>query len=146
MARETVKLIGMRELERALGQLPKAVRRRPALNALRAGGEPIARAMRALAPVDDGDLREGIVVSTSLASSQRGDRGAVAPVEMYVGPGQHPQAITQEFGTLFHSAQPYARPAWELTKYNALDLIGASLGLEIGKAATREARKAAKLR
>ncbi len=144
MARETVKLIGMRELERALAELPQATRRRPALNALRKGGEPIAKAARAYAPVDEGDLREGIMVGTSLARSQRGERGAVAPVEMYVGPGQHPQAITQEFGTFKEPAQPYMRPAWDTMRYTALDLIGAHLGLEIDKTARRLARKAAK--
>lgn len=144
MARETVKLIGMRELERALAQLPQATRRRTAQNALRKGGEPIARAARAYAPVDEGNLRESITVSATLARSQRGDRGSFAPVEMYVGPGQHPQAITQEFGTFKEPPQPYMRPAWDTMRYTALDLIGAHLGLEIEKTARRVARKAAK--
>src|SRR3546814_3751776 len=51
------------------------------------------------------NLRESIDVSTRLARSQAGDKGALAPVEMYVGPGQHPQAITQEFGTFKEAAQ-----------------------------------------
>ena len=144
MARETVKLIGMRELERALAQLPQATRRRTVQNALRKGGEPIARAARAYVPVDEGNLRESITVSASLARSQRGDRGSFAPVEMYVGPGQHPQAIMQEFGTYKEPAQPYMRPAWDTMRYTALDLIGAHLGLEIEKTARRVARKAAK--
>lgn len=145
MARETVKLVGMRALDRALAELPKKTRRRPALNALRKGGEPIARFARAIAPVDEANLRESISVTTNLARSQRGDRGSVAPVEMYVGPGQQPQAITQEFGTYFHPAQPFMRPAWSATRMIALDLIGAHLWVEIGKAGAREARKAAKL-
>src|SRR3546814_3938596 len=48
-----------------------------------------------------------IDVSTRLARSQAGDKGALALVEMYVGPGQHPQAITQEFGTFKEAAQPF---------------------------------------
>src|SRR3546814_9688575 len=87
--------------------------RRAGLNALRHGGEPIAKMARAIAPVDEGNLRESIDVSTRLARSQAGDKGALAPVEMYVGPGQHPQAITQEFGTFKEAAQPFMRPAWD---------------------------------
>lgn len=141
MARETVKLTGMRELERNLAQLPKAVARRNALTALREGGEPMAQMARALAPVDEGNLRESISVATTLASSQRGDRGAVAPVEMYIGPGQHPQAITQEFGTWFHRAQPFMRPAWSATRYLVLDRIGALLWHYVTRAIVRQSAK-----
>src|SRR3546814_12841460 len=69
---------------------------------------------RAIAPVDEGNLRESIDVSTLLARSQAGDKGALAPVDMYVGPGQHPQAITQEFGPFTEAAQPFMRPAWAI--------------------------------
>lgn len=153
MARETVKLTGMRELERNLAQLPKAVARRNALRALREGGEPMARMARQLAPVGDdpkwigdganrrlvepGNMRESISVSATLARSQRGDRGAVAPVEMYIGPGQHPEAITQEFGTWFHPAQPFMRPAWEATKMTVLTHVGALLWHYIMRAVAR---------
>src|SRR3546814_6698189 len=82
-------------------------------NVLRHGGEPTAKMARAIAPVDEGNLRESIDVSTRLARSQAGDKGALAPVEMYVGPGQHPKAITQEYGTFKEAAQPIMRPAWD---------------------------------
>src|SRR3546814_7978878 len=71
-------------LETTLRQIPKAMGRRAGLNALRQGGEPIAKMARAIAPVDEGNLRESIDVSTRLARSQAGDKGALAPVEMYV--------------------------------------------------------------
>lgn len=144
MAKVTYKMTGLKDLERALSQLPKAVGRRAGLNALRQGGEPIAKMARSLAPVDEGDLRESIDVKATLAPSQRGDKGALAPVEMYVGPGQHPQAITQEFGTFKEPAQPFMRPAWDAQRVHALDIIGTALGIEIDKAAKREARKALK--
>lgn len=141
MAREYVKLTGMRELERNLAKLPPAVRRTNALKALREGGEITAKVARSLAPVDQGDLRESIHAGATLATSQRGDRGAVAPVESYVGPGQHPQAITQEFGTFKEPAQPYMRPAWESTRMAVLDRIGALLGIYIERAIVRQASK-----
>src|SRR3546814_19499298 len=92
---------------------------------------------RAIAPVDEGNLRESIDVSTRLARSQAGDKGALAPVEMYVGPGQHPQAITQEFSTFKEAAQPFMRPAWDAKRVHALDIIGTALGVELDKAAQR---------
>lgn len=155
---ELVKLTGMRELELALAQIGNVAKnRRIGLKALRAGGEPVAQAMRANVPRDRGDLAESIDVSTSLSRSQRGDRGAVAPLEIHVGPGQHPQAIAMEFGTAPHwirakpggvlafgtsifgyeirhpgtAPQPYVRPAWEQERMNALDLIGATLWSEL---------------
>ena len=131
------KLTGMKELDRTLGQLPQAVRRQVALKALRDGGEPIARMARTLAPKDEYHMSESIAVLATLARSQRGDKGAVAPVEMHVGPGQHPQAITQEFGTFKEPAQPFMTPAWAAQKLVALGLIGAHLGLEIAKMARR---------
>src|SRR3546814_3390562 len=84
-----------------------------------------------------------IDVSTRLARSQAGDKGALAPVEMYVGPGQHPQAITQEFGTFKEAAQPFMRPAWDAQRVHALDIIGTALGIELDKAAKRYAKKVA---
>jgi len=135
---ETFKLTGMKELEQALAQIGDVPKnRRIGFKALRAGGEPIAKSARSMAPVDEGDLRESIDVLPTLAPSQRGDRGAVAPLEMHVGPGQQPQAITQEFGTWFSPAQPFMRPAWESQRMTALDLIGATLGIEVTKAAAK---------
>ena len=64
-------------------------------------------------------------------------------MEVHVGPGQNPQAITQEFGTYKEPAQPYLTPAWEAEKMNALDIVGTGLGIEVEKTAARIARKAA---
>jgi HK97 gp10 family phage protein len=139
---EKFKLEGLRELEAALGQMPKATARATVMRSLRQGGEPIARAARRLVPVREGTLSESIDVSPTLAPSQRGDRKLVAPVEVHVGPGQMPQAITQEFGTYKEPAQPFMGPAWEAERMNALDIIGTSLGIEIEKTAARLAKKA----
>src|SRR3546814_16432384 len=82
-------------------------------------------------------------VSPRLARSQAGDKGALAPVEMYVGPVQHPQPITQEFGTFKDAAQPFMRPAWDAQRVHALDIIGTALEIELDKAAKRYAKKVA---
>ena len=141
---ETFKLEGLRELEAALRQMPQATARRVGVRVLREGAEPIARAARRLAPVGEGDLVESIDVGTNLAPSQRGDKGAVAPLEVHVGPGQQPQAITQEFGTYKEPAQPFMTPAWEAERMNALDIVGTGLGIEVEKTAARLAKKRAR--
>lgn len=144
MTKVTYVMSGLKELENTLRQIPKAMGRRAGLNALRSGGEPIAKAARAMVPVDEGDLRESIDVTTRLSRSQTGDKGALAPVEMYVGPGPHPQGVLQEFGTYKEPAQPFLRPAWDAERIHTLDIIGTSLGIEIDKAAKRHAKKIAK--
>lgn len=134
------RLDGLDELERTLGQLPSAVAKRTTVRVLKEGGEPIAQTARELAPERLGDLKESIDVSTRLASSQRREFARESDVEVYVGPGQHPQAITQEFGTFKEPAQPFMRPAWESKKLYALDIIGTLLGISILKAAKRNSR------
>jgi HK97 gp10 family phage protein len=140
MGRAVVKLEGFQEIDAALAQFPKAtgrnVMRRAAVNAL----EPIAEGMRQRAPVDDADLRNSIEVSTKRPRRHR----KLAEVEAYAGPGRHPQAHLQEFGTNHHAPQPFARPAWDAEKDGILPALGDELWSEIEKAAARAARKAAR--
>lgn len=60
----SVSISGFRELEKALGQLPKATGRNVLRRTLIKAGEPIAEEARRLAPVESGDLRDSIQVST----------------------------------------------------------------------------------
>jgi hypothetical protein len=50
-----------------------------------------------------------------------------------------------EFGTFKDPAQMWFTRAWESTKSEALEIIAKTLGAEIGKAATRLAKKRANL-
>lgn len=144
MTKVTWKITGLKELEKGLMELKSATAKNVARRTLKEAGEPVARAARALAPVDEADLRESIDVSERLAPSVRKQKSKQSALEMYVGPGQHPQAITQEFGTWFHPAQPFMRPAWASTQMQALDIMVTLLGIEIEKAAARARRKALK--
>lgn len=141
MARNTVSVEGLREVDTALGQLPKAtgknVLRRVALRRL----EPVAEAMRVRVPVAKSDLKDSIAVTTKNPRRHRKQ----STVEAHAGPGRHPQAHLQEFGTVHHGPQAYARPAWDAEKDNLLDGIKDDLWAEIEKAAQRQARKAARL-
>lgn len=126
----SVKVEGLRELESALSQLEKrATRTAVARRALKKAGEPVAEAMRALAPEVDGDLRQSITVSTKLASdagkqafhqamkaglgkaaavsamrgARRAAKSAAPPVMMFVGPSTKAfHAHFVEFGTAPH--------------------------------------------
>ncbi|WEX07373.1 HK97-gp10 family putative phage morphogenesis protein [Chelativorans sp. AA-79] len=149
-----VRVEGLRELEQALSELPKATGKNVLRRTLRKAGEPIAEDMRAKAPDDPDtsgeDLRNSIGVGTKLSPNQRSAhrkmfRDDRASVEMFVGAGPVPQAIQQEFGNVNHGPQSFARPAWDAGKDGALETIKTELGNEIGKAAKRLARKAARL-
>jgi HK97 gp10 family phage protein len=145
MARQVFRIEGMRELEQALGELPKATGKAVLRRVLIEAGEPIARAARAVAPRDVGTLVESIDVGTKLSRRQRSQHRKMSTVEVHVGPGPNPQAITQEFGTWRHRAQPFMRPAWDAERMNALDRCVTLLGNRIVEAAQRAARKSARL-
>ena len=135
---------GLAELDRALGELTpaagKGVLRRVGRQAL----EPFDDAWRAKAPHLTGALEESGGVGSKLTRSQRRQHERDSFVEVHAGPGPNPQAIKQEFGTFKEPAQPFARPAWDQTKVQALEIVKTNLGAEIEKSAKRLARRAAK--
>lgn len=146
---ETVKVDGLRDLERALMDLgkvstAKAVGRR----VLKKAGQPIADKANSLAPDDTetpGGLSESYAVSTKLNKKQRrAVRGTKSSVEVYVGTSDVQVGINQEFGNVNHKAQPHFRPAWDSEKRPTLDRIKDMLGDEIMKTAARLAKRAAK--
>lgn len=148
-----VKISGLRELERALRQLPKSTGKAALRRVLKKRAQPVADDMRALAPVDpksEGDLRESIGVSTKLSKRQRKlhrktFRNDKAAVEMFVGAGPDPAAHQQEFGNVNHGPQSFARPAWDANKTQMLEGIKDDLWKEIEKSAQRFAKRQAKL-
>lgn len=124
----TIKIEGLKELDAALGALPKATGKNVLRRVLKRAGEPIAEAARRKVPAEKstGNLKRSITVSTKLANDvgktafaevmrTTGDRtaaraalrdarragglGGGAYVEMYVGPGRQPHAHWIEFGT-----------------------------------------------
>lgn len=101
----------------------------------------MAEAMRQKVPVDAGDLKDSIAVSTKNPRRHRKQ----STVEAHVGPGRHPQGHLREFGGDKNPPQPYARPAWDAEKGGLLPGIGQDLWAEIEKASQRLARKAARL-
>lgn len=142
----TVKVEGLRELDRTLGELPKATAKSTLRRVLKEAGEPIARAARDRAPRHDLHLYESIDVSTRLNRRQRSlhkDQSSPTFQEMFVGTN-NPAGVQQEFGNERHGAQPFMRPAWDATKRQALHIIENLLWTEIEKSAKRIAKRAAK--
>ena len=141
-----IKIEGLKQLDAALGELKagaaKAVLRRVGREAL----QPFDASWRAKAPHLSWDLEQSGSVGSALYQSRGGAKRPVreSAVEVFAGPGPHPQAIQQEFGNRNHPPQPYARPAWEETKNQALQIVADQLGGEIKKSAKRARRKAQK--
>jgi HK97 gp10 family phage protein len=142
---QTFKIEGLKELEDALRELPKATGKNVLKRALMDAGEPILDAARSAAPQLTGALKRSHASGTKLTRSQKKQNVPESAVEIYVGPGGLVQAITQEFGTVNAPAQPFMRPAWDANKQTALNMVRQSLADEIEKARARLARKAARL-
>lgn len=139
MAR-AVRVEGLANIDKALGELKKSTGKNVLRRVARERLEPVAEAMRDRVPERLGDLKESIVVTTKRPRRHRPQ----STIEAFAGPGRHPQAHLQEFGTRHHGPQPYARPAWDQEKDAMLDGIGQDLWSEIERAAQRAARKAAR--
>ena len=143
-----VRVEGLKELDKALGELPKAT----AKNALRRVGrkalKPMRDAAEAKAPELEGHLKTSIIVGSRLTTRQAREHRKMfkddrASVEIFMGPN-NPAAVPQEFGTVNHGPQPFMRPAWDAHKGQLLDDIKADLWTEIEKASKRLAKKRAK--
>ena len=136
---------GLSDVDAMLGDLKKAtgrnVMRRVALKAL----QPIAEDTRQRAPDDPRtggmDLKNSITATTKKPKGHRKE----AEVEAYAGAGPVPHAHLQEFGTVNHGPQPFARPAWDAGKDQIIPGLAEDFRVEIDKATQRAARKAARL-
>lgn len=145
-----MKTEGFAEIERELTKLSKTAGKGVLRRALKKAGEPLAEAMRSRAPRDSDTLKNSIDVSTKLSRRQRSQHRKMfkddrAAVEVFVGAGALPQAHTQEFGTVFVRAQPFARPAWDAERVGLLDRLGKHTREELNKAIARALRRAKKL-
>lgn len=141
------KIDGFAELDRALGQLPRATARNALNRGLKRAATPTLETWKALAPRDQGFLVQSIIMgpSSKLNRSQRQDarREGQYFAEIHVGTND-PAGRQQEFGNINHVAQPSGRPAWDSNKAKALATLKDFLWEEIQKSARRYAKKLAK--
>nr|WP_283258295.1 HK97-gp10 family putative phage morphogenesis protein [Pseudomonas sp. GX19020] len=158
----------MADLEKSLDNLSKAVGRNVLRRSLRAAAQPMADKARSLAPVDEGDLRDSIIVGSKLNGSERKKHRKLtaeerSSIELFVGPsylkgagGRHGHLV--EFGTAPHinkgrfagsehpgtAPQPFMRPAFDTEAQPTIERLKPILALEIEKAAKRTAARAAR--
>lgn len=148
-------LVGGKELERALMQLPKRIAKAAIKRALKKAGTPIAEHAQELAPVLYGDLQRRIRVSATLSRRQRRHSRKSGEPTIYIGAGPSREAHLVEFGTGPRQhrsgkstgqmpAIPFMRPAWDAGHKPALKAFGPLLWREIEKAAKRLARRQAR--
>lgn len=163
----SIKVEGMRELQRKLGELEKrATRRAVARRALKKASAPMLDLIRSYAPHKSGRLELNIVQSSraknaeagNVAFSQvmrsggsRGDavaalraarRSTSSLVQLFIGPTNRAfYAWFQEFGTEHHAPDPFMRPGWDAEWRPTLRRIGEELGREIEKSVARQAAR-----
>jgi len=154
--RVTVDIKGGHELERTMARLEKHTYKRSAARAaLKAGGEPIAKAARRLAPDDPStsarDLKNSIAVSTVFnkryrAAHRREYATSNSWVWAFAGITERVNRYAHivEFGSLYQKAQPFMRPAWEANKVRTLTLIKRHLAVQLKKSLQRQAKRQAK--
>lgn len=146
------KVEGLRELERALLELPrttaKGVMRRVGIKAL----TPMRDEARALAPDDPAtsppyDLKSSIEIGSKRQKGRSREREGPSEVVLYMGPTKfgYPQAMIQEAGSFKQPAQPYMRPAFDAKAHEAIDIIAKEGWSEIEKTNRRRAARAARL-
>jgi hypothetical protein len=141
---------GLSDINRVLGELPKSTGKAVLVRVGKRRLEPMRDSAKSKVPVDEGELRDAIAISTQQGSpgQQRRRFADKAAVEIYMGPSQdeHGHAVPQEMGSINNPPAGYMRGAWDEGKEALLTDIAADLGSEVDKAAKRHARKLARLR
>jgi len=147
MAAQTIKIEGLKELDIALRELPKATSRNVLKRALTKAAKPIETAAQAKVPVLTGALKQSIKIGpkSKLDPKVRSTHIQKSPVEVFVGAGALPHAHLIELGAAGRAAHPFLRPAFDENKQGALESIKRDIAEEIEKARARLARKAERL-
>ncbi len=126
---------GLSALMDSLGRLPSALDQKQILAAsLRAAAAPIATRMEELAPDDPltpGSRLAEIAVSVVQQTSEHAVAkiGPEANAELRVSQA----GLGIEYGSAHEAARPYARPAFDAGKAEALDILGGELASRIIK-------------
>ena len=141
----TVKLEGFRELDKALGELPKATARNTLKRALTPAADHVDYVASGAAPHDTGKLEQSIIVGTKLTSRQAREakRAGKNFAEIHIGT-RLGRGMFTEFGTFKDPPLMWFTRAWDISKNTALEIISANLASEIEKSAARLAKKRAK--
>lgn len=137
---EGFEIKGFKELYKLIDHLPEVVKKIELEPLLVEALEPMAEYARVMAPDDPAtpppyDLKTSIIVSTRQRTGRAKFDRALGKYDAraYMGPNKYgyPQAVMQEFGTMYHVAQPYMRPAYDSQKHVAVRIIGDGIGKRV---------------
>jgi HK97 gp10 family phage protein len=158
-----IKVRGLKELDRALSELPRRVAKKHLSGAVRKGAQLIAKDAKRRAPVSDaafdfarmdsGKLQRNVIYFKRRARSTTNTVSygvSVRSKGIFIGSdgNWHSKGAKEdpknayywtfvEFGTRHQSARPFLRPAYEANKKRAVGVIAR----ELGKRIQAEARK-----
>ncbi|MFC0199269.1 HK97-gp10 family putative phage morphogenesis protein [Paracoccus rhizosphaerae] len=130
---------GLSSFQKRMRAVPIAARQ-AVVPALAKGGYEIADIIEALAPEDEGDLKNSVAVTLPGQStppySQPGGSHVVAEnaVAITVGNSEVRYPHLQEYGTVNHPAQPFFWPGFRLGRKRALNRIKRAIGKAIKEA------------
>lgn len=143
--RTSFRVDGLRDVDRALSELPKATARGVTRRVLIKAAEPVERAAVNNAPEFTGALKKDIETGAKLTKAQArtAKRLGKSEVEVHIGVVD-PAGVQTEFGNAHQAAKPWFRPAWDGTQNEALDIIKDEYAGEIEKTRGRLARRAAR--
>jgi HK97 gp10 family phage protein len=148
-------VVGFRELDAALAELPQALRRAVVLSALKRAARPIVRDARAKARRGKDPRRRGSMKQRTSGESAAMGHGADSiaaralrastpnEASITVGPDvRHWYMKFVEFGTARQAPDRFLTPAFEINKEEAAQLVGEELWKSLSAAARRFARQA----
>lgn len=147
----TVEFEGGREMELQLARLKQGTAKGAMRRALRTSAKPMAEMMANGARRMSGDLANSVTITSKLSARQASLHRKMfsdqrSAVELSVGPGPNPQAITEEFGKFNQEPHPFVRPAWDADHMALLERLGQEMWKEITKAIGRAEKRGALVR
>lgn len=134
-----LKFTGFEGIDAALSELKLSQRRGAARRVITDALQPVVETAKRMAPVDDGYLRDSIVVSTNVTKAARSAR-IKDGVTVFAGTANR-NAVPREFGTVRSAAHPFLRPAWEQNKGRVLDSIITNFGEEVNRTIAKAAKR-----
>ena len=137
----TVKLVGVRDLSRALDRLPIELQRSAERAVLRAGAKPILKAAKSKVVKASGLLKKSLGTNvkklkgetTARVGPRKGYSGKVkrGNREVFQNPSKYSHLV--EYGTSHSAAKPFIRPAVDSTQGEVVGAMAAGLDTHLTK-------------
>jgi HK97 gp10 family phage protein len=122
-----IEVKGLQKLEKKLSKLPEKVAKKVVSKAVRAGAKPMLAQARANAPVKTGLTKKSIKIRTMKAKWAKPGYGVHIGVSDKWFSGEAFYAGMVEFGTVRMAAQPFIRPAYDVTKDESVRITAKAL-------------------